>query len=89
MVAHIDYNCTTFMAEGIREAYDLIADPSLPVIVNIGSANACSDDFEQYIRRMPEGRSGLFNDFNLPNSGENKGFHTSGLMYCAFSARRK
>jgi hypothetical protein len=59
------------------ETHGLVSDPSLRVIVDIGSADACPDYLEQYICRMLQRWVGLFHDFDFSNSCKYHGFHKS------------
>jgi len=58
----------------------LISDPSLRVIVEVGSADACPNDPEHYVRWIPQLRGGLFHDFDFSNSRKYHGFHEVGLL---------
>jgi hypothetical protein len=80
LLPNLHHDCTALMTNAKREPYNLIADPSLRVIVEIGSADAHSDDPEQYVCRMPQRRGGLFHDFDFSNSRKHHGFHKGGLL---------
>jgi hypothetical protein len=80
LLPNVCHDCTALMTNAKGETHDLIPDPSLRVIVDIGSADTCSDDPEQYVCRMLERRIGLFHDFNFSNSCKYHGFHEVSLL---------
>jgi hypothetical protein len=75
LLPNVNHNCAALMTDTKRETDDLIPDPALRVIVEIGSADACPDDPEQYVGRMLQCGSRLFHDFNSPDSRKYHGFH--------------
>ena len=68
------------MTNAKGKSHDLIPDPSLRVIVEIGSADACPGDPEQHVGGMLQCRGGLFHDFNFSNSCKYHGFHKVSLL---------
>ena len=75
LLPNVCHDRTTLLTNAKGETHDLIPDPSSRVIVDIGSADACSDDPEQCVCRMLQRRVGLFHDFNFSNSCKCQGFH--------------
>jgi hypothetical protein len=80
LLPDVRHNRTAFVTNAKRETNNLISDPSLRVIVEIGSADACPDDPEQYVCGIVRGRGGLFHDFNFSYSRKDHGFHKVGLL---------
>jgi hypothetical protein len=77
LLSHLLHDRTALVANTKGETHDLVPNPSLRVVVEIGSADACADDPEQYVGRTLKCRSGPFHDFNFPNSCKYHGFHNS------------
>jgi hypothetical protein len=80
LLPDVRHNRTAFVTNTKRETHNLISDPPLRVIVEIGSADACPDDPEQYVCGSVQRRDGLFHDFNFSYSCKGHGFHKVGLL---------
>jgi hypothetical protein len=80
LLPDVRHNRTALVTNAKRETHNLIPDPSLRVIVEIGSADACPDDPEQYVFGMVQRRGGLFHNFNFSYSRKDHGFHKVGLL---------
>jgi hypothetical protein len=65
------------MANAERELHELVPDPSLRVIMQIGSADTDPEDPKQYVSWMLQSGNGLINYYDLPNSCQYHRFHTS------------
>jgi len=80
LLPDVRHNRTAFVTNAKRETHDLIPDPSLRVIMEIGSADACPDDPEQYDCGRVQRRGGLCHDFNFSYSRKDHGFYKVGLL---------
>jgi hypothetical protein len=80
LLPDVCHNRTALVTHAIRETHNLIPDSSLRIIVEIGSADACPDDPEQYVCGMVQRRGGLSNDFNFSYSRKDQGFNRVGLL---------
>jgi hypothetical protein len=80
LFSRVLHDCTAFMAHTKGETHNLVSDPSLSVIVEIGTADAGPDDPEQYIGRMLQRGGRLFHDFNFPDSRKYHSFHEALLL---------
>jgi hypothetical protein len=84
LLPDIGYDRAALVADGERELHDLIPDPPLCVIVEIGSADAHTADPEQYVCGVAQGRHSLFNNFNLSYSRKDHSFHRVDLQLRSF-----
>jgi hypothetical protein len=67
-ISDIFHHRAALMADAKGETHDLISDPSLSVIMEIGSADARPDDPEQYVLRVLHCGSGLLDDFDFSDT---------------------
>jgi hypothetical protein len=76
LTPHICHDRTALMADTEWKLHDLIPDPSLRVIVEIGSADPYTEDPEQYVSWMLQRGDGLVHYLDLPNACQYHSFHT-------------
>jgi hypothetical protein len=79
-ISDIFHYRAALMANAKWEMHDLVSDPSLSVIMEIGSADARPDDPEQYVRRILHCRSGPLHDFDFPDTCKHHSFHKVRLL---------
>jgi hypothetical protein len=86
LLPNVNHFGAALMTNAKGETDDLIPDPALRVIVEIGSADARPDDPEQYVGRMLQCGVRPFQDFNFPDSCERHGLHSVSLLLFDFQS---